>query len=225
VPVQVLVAGAAVRLLSEDVEPSNALFAWQGKAWRLAGLGLQVRLVVEGHNYTVTLSSLPGKLNGWYASVSQGESSMFNGDVHLKLKPKLAASDAFDNVAPVVQLEMPGEPLCSLDFGWGERDDLFVVWERREYWLRTAPPLSTERLNTTVHLSGENTLESPMPGKVLKVLVSQGKEVVDEQPLVIIEAMKMEFTVRAPHAGRVAMIKYGEGEQVAVGDVLVELEK
>jgi 3-methylcrotonyl-CoA carboxylase alpha subunit len=225
VPVQVLVAGAAVRLLSEDVEPSNGVFAWQGMAWRLAGLGLQIRLVVEGHHYTVTLSSLPGKRNGWHASVSQVESSLFDGDVHLKLKPKLAASDAFDNVAPVVQLEMPGEPLCSLDFGWGERDDLFVVWERREYWLRTAPPLSTERLDTAVHLSGENTLESPMPGKVLKVLVSPGTEVVDEQPLVIIEAMKMEFTVRAPHAGRVAMIKYAEGEQVAVGDVLVEMEK
>ena len=225
VPVQVLVAGAAVRLLSEDVEPASSVFAWHGKAWRLGGLGLQARLVVEGHHYTVTLSSLPGRLNGWHASVSQGESSLFDGDVHVRLKPKTAASDAFDSVAPVVQLELPGEPLCSLDFGWGERDEVFVVWERREYWLRTAPPLSTERLERAVHLSGENTLESPMPGKVLKLLVAPGAEVVDAQPLAIIEAMKMEFTVRAPHAGRVSRINYAEGEQVAVGDVLLELEK
>jgi biotin carboxyl carrier protein len=37
--------------------------------------------------------------------------------------------------------------------------------------------------------------------------------------------MKMEFTVRAPHDGSVAEVKYKEGDQVAVGDILVELEK
>jgi biotin carboxyl carrier protein len=37
--------------------------------------------------------------------------------------------------------------------------------------------------------------------------------------------MKMEFTVRAPHAGRVAAVLFPEGAQVAAGDILVELEK
>ena len=64
-----------------------------------------------------------------------------------------------------------------------------------------------------------------MPGKVLQVLVEAGDHVEDEQPLVIIEAMKMEFMVRAPHTGVVAKINYGAGEQVAVGDILVEMGK
>ena len=64
-----------------------------------------------------------------------------------------------------------------------------------------------------------------MPGKVLKVLVGEGDQVQDDQPLVIIEAMKMEFTVRAPHDGRVAQVRYKEGAQVAVGDVLIELDR
>ena len=113
----------------------------------------------------------------------------------------------------------------SVEYGWGEADEVFVVWDRQEYTLRTAPGLSTENLHKAVHLRNEDTLESPMPGKVLKILVSPGTEVKEEQPLVIIEAMKMEFTVRAPHDGHVLEVKFAEGDQVAVGDVLVELEK
>jgi biotin carboxyl carrier protein len=37
--------------------------------------------------------------------------------------------------------------------------------------------------------------------------------------------MKMEFTVRAPHAGRIGAIRYEQGAQVAVGDILIEMEK
>ena len=87
-----------------------------------------------------------------------------------------------------------------------------------------AHPLSTDSINTTLHLTGENTLASPMPGKVLKLFARAGDQVQEAQPLVIIEAMKMEFTVRAPHDGKVARVHFEEGAQVAVGDVLVELE-
>jgi biotin carboxyl carrier protein len=76
-----------------------------------------------------------------------------------------------------------------------------------------------------VHLADEDSLESPMPGKVLKLLAKYGDEVVNGQPLLIIEAMKMEFTVRAPHDGQIKAVHYQEGDQVAVGDVLVEMEK
>ena len=64
-----------------------------------------------------------------------------------------------------------------------------------------------------------------MPGKILKVFVKSGDAVAEEQPLVIIEAMKMEFTVKAPHEGKVSKVHYDEGAQVAVGDILIELEK
>jgi 3-methylcrotonyl-CoA carboxylase alpha subunit len=237
-PVQALLAGAAVRLLADESDAPPSASPWETTAWRLARLGLQAYFLVEGHLYAVRLSAVPGERDVWYAEVEQGESKLFNDNVHLRLRPKVAGGDsgfwpsansgrqiAFEDTPPTVQLEIRGEPLYTLEYGWGDNDDVFVVWERREYWLRTAPPLSTERLETGVHLRGENSLESPMPGKVLKLFVEQGAEVAEEQPLVIIEAMKMEFTVRAPHDGRVAAINYQEGDQVAVGDVLVELEK
>ena len=76
-------------------------------------------------------------------------------------------------------------------------------------------------MSVSVHNKDENSLESPMPGKVLQVLVASGDTVEEEQPLVIIEAMKMEFMVRAPHSGTVVQVHYAAGDQVAVGDILV----
>ncbi len=224
-PSMVLLAGAAVRLLSDDSELIGKASSWQGKAWRLAGQDMRVSFVLEGHAYSVMLSSIAGRQNDWRAVVLQGEEHLFAGKVNLRVRPQATEFAAFNESRSVVQIQMPDGPLYSLHYGWGESDEVVVVCDRREYLLRTMPPLSTEHMDKSQHLRDENTLESPMPGKVLKVMVEKGAEVVEEQPLVIIEAMKMEFTVRAPHNGTVAAIHYNEGDQVSVGDVLVELEK
>lgn len=66
-------------------------------------------------------------------------------------------------------------------------------------------------------------LEAPMPGVVTKVLVAPGDAVTKGQPLVAIEAMKMEHLVRAPRDGRVAAVPVAAGAMVAAGTRLVEL--
>jgi acetyl-CoA carboxylase biotin carboxylase subunit len=63
-------------------------------------------------------------------------------------------------------------------------------------------------------------LTAPMPGKVVKVLVTCGQEVAANTPLVILEAMKMEHTVRAPAAGTVRAIHVAAGDQVDTDRVL-----
>ncbi len=65
------------------------------------------------------------------------------------------------------------------------------------------------------------SLHAPMPGRVLRVDVSEGDEVAEGQVLVVLEAMKMEHTLRAPHAGVVTAVLTGVDEQVAAGAVLV----
>jgi acetyl-CoA carboxylase biotin carboxyl carrier protein len=60
-------------------------------------------------------------------------------------------------------------------------------------------------------------------GTVWKILVKPGDEVAAEQPLVILESMKMEMPVEAAEAGRVLRIAVSEGQAVEEGDVLVEL--
>jgi propionyl-CoA carboxylase alpha chain len=68
-------------------------------------------------------------------------------------------------------------------------------------------------------------LVAPMPGAVVRVEVAPGEEVVAGQPLVVVEAMKMEHTIAAPHAGRVSEVHVEAGEQVDGGRVLVVLEE
>jgi biotin carboxyl carrier protein len=66
-------------------------------------------------------------------------------------------------------------------------------------------------------------LISPMPGKILKVNVSEGDRVESGDALVIMEAMKMEHTIKAPLSGVVEKVFFAEGEQVQGGVPLVAL--
>jgi 3-methylcrotonyl-CoA carboxylase alpha subunit len=71
---------------------------------------------------------------------------------------------------------------------------------------------------------GEGRLTAPMPGKVIAVLVEQGAVVEKGQPLIVMEAMKMEHTIGAPAAGKVAEVLYAVGDQVVDGAQLLVLD-
>jgi pyruvate carboxylase len=63
-----------------------------------------------------------------------------------------------------------------------------------------------------------------MPGTVIKVFVAPGDHVRARQPLVLLEAMKMETPLTAPYDAVVRSVHVAEGDRVAGGAVLVELE-
>jgi biotin carboxyl carrier protein len=65
---------------------------------------------------------------------------------------------------------------------------------------------------------------APMPGKVVRVLVHTGDVVRVHQPLVVVEAMKMENELRAGRSGRVAAIHVQEGASVEAGALVVVIE-
>lgn len=69
----------------------------------------------------------------------------------------------------------------------------------------------------------EGGLTAPMPGTVLDVMVREGQRVREGQPLMTMEAMKMEHRIVAPRAGEVISINFTQGERVDMGSVLVEL--
>jgi pyruvate carboxylase subunit B len=71
---------------------------------------------------------------------------------------------------------------------------------------------------------GPSLLAAPMPGLVVRVLVESGAAVQPGQPLVVIEAMKMENELRAPSAGIVRTVHVGPGTAVEKGAPLVEVE-
>ena len=72
--------------------------------------------------------------------------------------------------------------------------------------------------------STDGGLIAPMPGQVLQVMVTVGAAVRRGQPLVIVEAMKMEHTILAPMDGVVEQICFGAGERVSEGVQLLKLK-
>lgn len=71
---------------------------------------------------------------------------------------------------------------------------------------------------------GKKSLKSQIPGKVMKILCNPGDTVEAGQPLLIIEAMKMENEVRAPQAGQVDQVSVQVGQKVENGDLLLTLQ-
>jgi biotin carboxyl carrier protein len=75
-----------------------------------------------------------------------------------------------------------------------------------------------------VHAAGVQRVTSPMPGRIVRVLVAPGDEVAARQGLVVVEAMKMENELRAPGAGQVREVLVTDGMSVEAGRLLVTIE-
>lgn len=93
----------------------------------------------------------------------------------------------------------------------------------REYLVEIRDPRRWRRDGAGVREKGPQEIVAPMPGKIVKVLVSENQEVVREQGLLVIEAMKMQNEIRAPHAGRVERIYAQEETGVEAGFRLLRL--
>lgn len=82
-----------------------------------------------------------------------------------------------------------------------------------------------KKASTSHNVSEENEVLAPMPGKILRLAVKAGEAVEKDQVMVVMEAMKMEYSLVAPKAGRVEIVNCSEGQQVELGRILVRLEK
>ncbi|MDX6512864.1 MAG: propionyl-CoA carboxylase alpha chain, partial [Gaiellaceae bacterium] len=87
-----------------------------------------------------------------------------------------------------------------------------------------APPDPETAAQEHGPLGGETSLTAPMPGTVIRLLVEAGQRVSARQPLVVLEAMKMETPLLAPYDASVRAVHVAEGDRVAGGALLVELE-
>ncbi|WP_129972690.1 MULTISPECIES: acetyl/propionyl/methylcrotonyl-CoA carboxylase subunit alpha [unclassified Pseudomonas] len=98
---------------------------------------------------------------------------------------------------------------------------LFLQWDGELRRVETYDPISAVEASHS-HQGG---LTAPMNGSIVRVLVEAGQAVEAGAQLVVLEAMKMEHSIRAPHAGVIKALYCQEGEMVSEGSALVELEE
>lgn len=72
---------------------------------------------------------------------------------------------------------------------------------------------------------GDSDLTAQFPGKVRKILVEAGQEVASGQGLILIEAMKMEFEIKAPTAGVIVSVRVEVGQQLSPGDRFFDFQE
>ena len=104
------------------------------------------------------------------------------------------------------------------------REGSYTVTARgRSHLVQVLDPRRRKRANALDAGEGPQEILAPMPGKVVKVLVTEGQQVSSGDGLLVIEAMKMQNEIRASRAGRVEKVHVSEGDGVEAGFRLVRL--
>jgi propionyl-CoA carboxylase alpha chain len=106
----------------------------------------------------------------------------------------------------------------------------YLVSHHGDHWFVDGPEggstfVESPRFPVAEEEGTAGSLLSPMPGKIVRVLTVVGAEVAKGEALVVVEAMKMEHSVRSPSAGTVAEVRVAEGDQVDGDQVLVVVEE
>ena len=118
-----------------------------------------------------------------------------------------------------VEATIDGRRIVAAVVPRGDRRHVFLAG--RSIVLGYADPLGVAGAE---HEEEGTGLLSPMPGKVIALLAKPGAAVEKGAPLLVLEAMKMEHTISAPHAGTVKSFRFAAGDQVDEGVELVEFE-
>jgi len=102
--------------------------------------------------------------------------------------------------------------------------DVHIWVGSRRFSAEVRDPRSLRSRIRAVDEHGPKKLTAPMPGKVVRVLLSQGAEVEAGAGVLVVEAMKMQNEVKSPKKGTIQRILVAEGAAVNAGDVLAIVE-
>jgi glutaconyl-CoA/methylmalonyl-CoA decarboxylase subunit gamma len=106
---------------------------------------------------------------------------------------------------------------------FGNRENQPVFKKADPPTAAAAPPPAEKKMKTPAVDSG--AVKSPLPGMILEMHVAEGDPVKAGQTLLVLEAMKMENQIQAPHDGTVKKIYFRNGDTVAEGEVLCEIDR
>jgi 3-methylcrotonyl-CoA carboxylase alpha subunit len=203
------VAGFVALALREEATLRDA-DPWSARdAWRMTGAAARrFEVVVEGQTLTATVAA-PATSAGVPAWALQvGES------------PAVAFSlqwEAGSEQAVFVTLDGVRQRLCVYARG----EEVSVFGPETMQVVTAHDPVA----HAGDHAGGPGgRLTAPMPGKLISLLVQVGQAVEAGQALAVMEAMKMEHTLTAPHAGVVQELLYAVGDQLSEGAELLKIE-
>ena len=194
------------------------------KVWLTAAIATLLR------SDPATLDTPWGARDGWrLGSRAQRDLIFRTGELHKTIQVRFLPSGwelGLDGQVSIAagQFEADTRLAVVLDAGhyrttvfrFGDNEHVFM--DGRAYALVQVDALTA----TPAAAAGPAGLRSPMPGRVIELLAEVGAAVVKGQPLLVLEAMKIEHTIMAPSAGTLRAFKVAAGEQVAEGVELVD---
>ena len=104
-------------------------------------------------------------------------------------------------------------------------DGKWIIVNGAAYFIQDADELERKAPKKGVLAKAPQEVKPPMPAVVVALLTQEGDKVVEGQALLVVSAMKMETTLKAPYAGRITRINCKAGDKVAPSMILVEIEK
>ncbi|WP_022850297.1 biotin/lipoyl-containing protein [Limisalsivibrio acetivorans] len=166
----------------------------------------------------------------YYATVDGGEQEYL---VHIEQSETDLFKVDIDGEEHVVDFAMTGDNLYSIiidgrsyDIDITEHGDNFsVLLEGDHYDVEVLNDMKRlMKLRAEAGLEGRQVIEAQMPGMIWKVLVEEGQEVEEGEPLLILVAMKMENEIKSPKAGVVQELFVKPDDTVGAGDKLAIVE-
>lgn len=133
-----------------------------------------------------------------------------------------------DGDAVAVLVPQAGAPALAIEWLVVDGRPYEITFDENMQWLRDYSGLHQVGVQDLEAIlprprSGDGRVKAPIPGLIRQVLVQEGEAVKADQPMVILEAMKMENEIRAPFDGVVRAVPIGADQTVVRGEVLVEI--
>ena len=160
-------------------------------------------IAIDGKNYRLDLNRIDGR---WHCQLDGRE---------IEVDAVLARPDVLSLRISNKAYEVKCERVAS---------DLHIWVGSVRYAAEVRDPRSLRGRARAVDEHGPKKLTAPMPGKVVRILVTQGAEIEAGAGVLVVEAMKMQNEVKSPKKGTVQKILVNEGAAVNAGDVLAIVE-
>ncbi|MGZ3744343.1 MAG: acetyl-CoA carboxylase biotin carboxyl carrier protein subunit [Pseudobdellovibrionaceae bacterium] len=100
---------------------------------------------------------------------------------------------------------------------------LWVHYNGHTFAVEAETPSGSRKRGQKGGGSSSDRILAPMPGKVTKILVNLNQDIEKGQAILVMEAMKMEYTLKAEVSGKIAQIECQTGDQVILGKMLVKI--